>query len=55
MLTHVEMAFDGREGEESGAVGLGRQRQLMRHISLGCAPKEAPLCWPQLCHEPAPP
>lgn len=55
VLTHVEVALNGRKGEKSGAVGLRWQRQLMRHISLGHAPEEAPLCWPQLCHQPAPP
>ena len=44
MLTHVEMAFDGREGEESGAVGLGRQTSAHApHQPWMCAKRGPPL------------
>jgi len=42
VLARVEVALDGGEREENGAMGLGWQRELMPYVSLGCAPEHPP-------------
>lgn len=52
VLLHVEMALNGVECEVCHAVRLRRQQDLADHVRLGCAPKQAPFCWPQRSQQP---
>lgn len=52
MLRNIEVTLNGVECEVRHAVRLLRQLDLVDHVHLGGAPKQAALSWPQHAQQP---